>query len=382
MTKRPVLIYRDRLVYLSERFIVAQGEALRRYAPHYAGVRREPSVETPPTRTTLLCDGSILDLPRAFAFKTLGVLPDSFRRLAALRPELVHAHFGPDGVRAIPIARHVRAPLVVTFHGFDATMHDDALRATSSHAMRRFPQTRRRLFSSAARFIAVSQFVREKLLARGYPSEKIVVHPIGVDTTFFAGRAERDRVVLFVARLVEQKGIADFVRVVGEVRHRHPDLRGVVIGDGPARQSAESLSRELGAGVEFLGSRGVDEVRDWMNRSLVFCVPSRRMTTGAEEGFGLVFAEAQAAGLPVVSYANGGIPEAVAAGETGLLAPDGDWQALAGHLLLVASDDVLRRKFSAAGSARARMYFDLAKQSSALEETYDAVVEEYQRAGR
>lgn len=377
---RTVLIYRDRLVYLSERFIVAQGEALRRYSPHYAGVRREPAVATPPARTTLLCDGSAFDLPRAIGFKTLGLLPGAFRHLVALKPALVHAHFGPDGVRAIPIARGVGAPLLVTFHGFDATMHDDALRATSIHAMRRFPKTRRLLFSHAARFIAVSGFVRDKLLARGYPAGKIVVHPIGVDTTFFSpGPLERERIILFVARAIEQKGVTDFVRAVGDLRRGHADVRGVVIGDGPARASAESLSREIGADVEFLGARDASDVRDWMHRSLVFCVPSRRMATGAEEGFGLVFAEAQAAGLPVVSYANGGIPEAVADGETGLLAPDGDWRMLARHLTLLAEDEQIRRKFAARGAARARMHFDLVSRSSALEDTYDAVVQEHRR---
>lgn len=375
--RRNVLIYRDRLTYLSEAFIFTQGESLRQYRPYYVGVRSEPGVPMPADRTTLLCTGSWLDWPREAAFKVAGRLPAAFRRLKQLDPHLLHAHFGPDGVRAIPIARAFAVPLVVSFHGFDATVHDRALRQMNARAMRSYPRTRARLQIFGSRFIAVSAFVRRKLLERGFPEERVIVHYIGVDTRFFRPTpGVREPVILFVGRLIEQKGITDFIRAVTELQRSGIAVQGVVIGVGPAEAGARQLARSLDASITFVGAQPQLEVRHWMQRSQIFCVPSRRMPSGAEEGFGLVFAEAQAAGLPVVSYANGGIVEAVADKRTGFLAPDGDWRQIARHLAQLVQNGDLQSTFSAAATERARKLFDLASQTVALERIYHDVIAE------
>ena len=373
-----VLVYRDRLTYLSERFILAQGEALARHQAHYVGVKREADVDMPAGRMTLLADGSLLDLPRLVAFKLADIVPPSFRQLRMLKPVLVHAHFGPDGVQAIALARAVDAPLIVSFHGFDATMDDRSLRAMPIRAMRQYPAKRHLLQRTAARFIAVSEFIRRKLVAQGFPEQRVVVHYVGVDTKLFAARgAAREQIVLFVGRVIEQKGIADFVRAIADLRLAGLKVRAVVVGDGPARLEAMRLSVNLNASIEFVGAQNQDTVRVWMQRSHVFCVPSRRMATGAEEGFGLVFAEAQAAGLPVVAYDSGGIPEAVAHRKTGLLATDGDWRTLAANLAEFLTDWGMHDSFSRAAEKRARELFDLRERTAALERTYDDVATEY-----
>jgi colanic acid/amylovoran biosynthesis glycosyltransferase len=372
-----ILVYRDRLTFLSERFILAQGEALRRYRAHYVGIRCEPAVPMPRERTTLLCGGGLLDRPKEIAFKTAGIVPAPFRALHRQHPCLLHAHFGPDGVRASPLARKLRIPLVVSFHGFDATMHDEALRAMSIRSMRNYPRGRRALQATASRFIAVSEFVRRKLVGQGFPEERIKVHYIGVDTRAFAvSTVRREPIILFVGRLVEQKGITDFVRMMARLCRTGVQVRGVVVGNGPAKEGAAQLTRELSAPIEFVGAQAQSDVRSWMQRSLVFCGPSRRMQTGWEEGFGLVFAESQSTGLPVVSYATGGIGEAVADGETGFLARDGDWRQLAAHAARLVTDTELHGSFSRNAAARTRRLFDLHSQTATLESTYDDVVSE------
>jgi glycosyltransferase involved in cell wall biosynthesis len=95
---------------------------------------------------------------------------------------------------------------------------------------------------------------------------------------------------------------------------------------------------------------------------------------GDSEGFGIVFAEAQACATPVVSFSTGGIPEAVAHGETGLLAPEGDWQSLASHLLLLLQNSELRMGLGFAGRRRVVSQFDLCKQTAVLEDLYDHAV--------
>ena len=92
----------------------------------------------------------------------------------------------------------------------------------------------------------------------------------------------------------------------------------------------------------------------------------------------MVFAEAQAMGLPVVSFATGGIPEAVIHGETGLLAPEKDTEQLAKHLLRLLEDTELRQQFAQAGQAHVAANFDLQRNTRQLERIYDEVVAQYQ----
>jgi glycosyltransferase involved in cell wall biosynthesis len=89
----------------------------------------------------------------------------------------------------------------------------------------------------------------------------------------------------------------------------------------------------------------------------------------------MVFAEAQAMEKPVVSFATGGISEAVLHGETGFLAPDRDWRTLAQYLSLLLKNADLRRKFGVLGRQRVLRLFDLNTQTSALEKIYEDVLE-------
>lgn len=95
----------------------------------------------------------------------------------------------------------------------------------------------------------------------------------------------------------------------------------------------------------------------------------------------MVFAEAQAMGLPVASYASGGVPEAVQNGETGLLAAEGDWRSLAGHILELLQNKNLWRQMNAAGPRRVRTLFDLAAQTRKLEDIYRRVLFENEGEG-
>jgi len=111
-------------------------------------------------------------------------------------------------------------------------------------------------------------------------------------------------------------------------------------------------------------------VRLWMQQAKIFCVPSITAKSGDSEGFGLVFAEAQAMGLPVVSFASGGIPEAIAHGETGFLAAEQDSEKLVAYILSLLEDQELWQKFSQKGQERVRTLFNLHHQTRALESIY------------
>jgi colanic acid/amylovoran biosynthesis glycosyltransferase len=111
-----------------------------------------------------------------------------------------------------------------------------------------------------------------------------------------------------------------------------------------------------------------------MGSAQISCVPSVVAPSGDAEGLPLVVLEAMAMGLPVISFAPGGVTDAILDGETGLLALERDEEALADHLDRALGDPELCRRMGDAGRARVREHFDLRKQTAKLEEIYKGVL--------
>jgi colanic acid/amylovoran biosynthesis glycosyltransferase len=375
--RRPVLIYRDHLLRYSEIWVRSQGEALRDFRAFYAGSKRRSDVEMPRERTFCVSDGSRRGRVAEGLFKVFGWAPRLHRWAGTLSPALVHAHFGIDGALVAPLSRALGVPLVVTFHGYEATMRDE-FAARSFYLHRRYLRRRDRLARDGALFVAVSRFIREALLAQGFPAARTVTQYIGVDLDRFVpdpgiGRSD---VVLFVGRFDVLKGGEFVVRAMAEVGRAVPGAELIMIGDGPARGELESLAARIVPRCRFLGFQPQDAVKTWLNRARVLCVPSITIQTGQCEAFGLVFLEAQAMGVPVVSFASGGIPEAVAHGVTGFLARERDWQALAGFMVRLLTEPGLWEAMSRAGQERVRSEFDLRSLTHGLEDLYRAAMRE------
>lgn len=373
----PVLVYRDHLLRYSEVWVRSQGESLQAFRAHYAGSKRFADVALPEDRVFAVNSGSGRGRVAEGLFKVFGWAPALYAWAGALRPALVHAHYGIDGALVLPLAQRLGVPLVVTFHGYEVMM-GDAYAARSFYLHRKYIRARRHLAENGTLFIAVSKYLRGLLLDQGFPPERTVAHYIGVDTGYFTPdpAVGRDPVVLFVGRLSPLKGCDLLIRAMAEVQRTCPDAELVVIGDGPEREALEALARSTLRRARFLGSQPQAQVREWLNRAKVFSVPSLTIETGECEAFGLVFAEAQAMGLPVVSFASGGIPEAVAHGKTGFLVPERDWRGLADGIGDLLEDDVLWTRFSRAARERAAASFDLTRQSRGLEDLYRMALRE------
>jgi glycosyltransferase involved in cell wall biosynthesis len=171
--------------------------------------------------------------------------------------------------------------------------------------------------------------------------------------------------VLFLGRLHEKKGPADLLRALAQLHARGVAAVCTMAGSGVEEPALRRLARDLRIDVRFVGSFGAEQARELLHAARVVCVPSH------SEGFGLAFLEAQACGVPVVSYRTGGIPEAVADGETGLLATERDVDGLADRLQTLLTDDELWLRMSTCGQRRTAEQFDLARQTAALEDIYD-----------
>lgn len=374
-TMNTALIFRERLLAPSETFIVEQAKPLRRYRPILVGLRRtEPSLRHSLPEILLAPGDSFFDQCAASLYRRFPFGPEFFSRLRATHPSIVHAHFAVDAMQALPIVRKLDVPLVVSLHGFDVTATADAL--ATSRSGRHFLRHRDTLFREAAAFICVSDFIRRAALDAGFPASKLHVHYTGIDCQRFSpsGLARDPKLILFVGRLVEKKGCEYLLRALAPIQRRDPDVHVEVIGDGPLREKLQTLARQLSLNVNFRGVQNPDEVLRSMSRTRILCNPSVTAPTGDMEGFGMVFAEAQAVGTPVVSFAHAAIPEAVSHGHTGLLAREGNTEELSVAMFTLLSDDALWNSMSSNAQRWVRRNFDIARQADRLESLYDECV--------
>ena len=160
--------------------------------------------------------------------------------------------------------------------------------------------------------------------------------------------------VAYAGRLVGKKGVDVLMRAVAEVASVVPDVRLLVLGDGPDRAALAALGQSLGLGerLQMHGHRRRDEAEQVLAQAWVQAVPSVW-----EEPFGLVAAEAMMRGTAVVATDRGGLAEQVVHGETGFLVAPGDVSALAAALLRILHDRALAERMGAAGRVRALAEF-------------------------
>jgi glycosyltransferase involved in cell wall biosynthesis len=384
-SSKKVIVYRKELLRASETFIKAQVRSYRRWRAVLFGERIWPgglSLEGVESRT--LMDGQPTFLERVFAKarQTIGAAPPSvMRKFQAEGANLLHAHFGHDGILAWPYARKLNVPLIVTLHGHDVNVRPGCYQAGEyGFWQKQYPKQ----FAVLARqrnvhFIAVSNTIRKAAIDYGVPKDRISVRYIGIDVRQFQPGpkpiTERPRRILFIGRLVELKGCSYLIEAFREIARRVAKAELVMIGDGPLRGILEALARNLDVQVEFLGAVTPEGVRDQMDEARVLCLPSITAPSGNFEAFGMVLLEAQASGVPVVTSALGG-REAFADGVTGLFFPEKDVRALVGRMCEVLENDELASRLSQAGPKYVRQHFDIISCTKKIEDLYEDILSE------
>src|SRR4029077_8868232 len=152
-------------------FLRRQYVGFRRLAPVWIGCRKDDGLPDLGAEANLLGRRGSAGLFDRLMFKQLGRIPP-LPDLVMLRPQLIHAHFGRGGALALPIARALRLPLVVTFHGGDATKDEHFRKTLLPTSFQRRCQALQR---EAALIICVAEHIREALLAHDFPVAKLTV---------------------------------------------------------------------------------------------------------------------------------------------------------------------------------------------------------------
>ena len=242
-------------------------------------------------------------------------------------------------------------PLVVTAHG---TFVPKTVQRRRAGAIYRAAYRR-------AHLIAVSEFTAQEVRA-ALPDVPVTVIRNGVHFAHYQqpapAPARQGPTVLASGGVKRRKGTHLLVEAIARVRERVPDVQLVVTGlqeeSDYLAQIGEQVRRlGLESCVHLLGQVPEAELRGWYQHADVFALPSLSFG-GKFEGFGLVFLEASACGLPVIGTTGSGVQEAILDGETGLLVPQDDVPALAAAITRLLTDDALRERLGAGGRAYAQ----------------------------
>ena len=273
------------------------------------------------------------------------------RLIKQLRPDVIHAH-DPHGVAmaalALSMSTQLSKPPLVASRRVDFHIKGNALS--------------RWKYRQVDCFICASEAIRKMLVADGVPAVRAVTIHEGIDLGHVKAAPAADLhaelwlphqapIVGNVAALVPHKGQRHLIEAAALVLKKAPDARFVIAGEGELREALERQIKEhrLEKHVFLVGFR--PDVLSVHKAFDLFVMSS------VTEGLGTSLLDAMACAKPIVATTAGGMPEVVRDGETGLLVPPRDHEAMAAAIVKLLSDEPMRRAMGAAGEARVQEHF-------------------------
>ena len=287
-----------------------------------------------------------LKLPMLVGAELLAVA----KRLAFRHYDVLHSHWIlPQGFTGMIASSVIRVPHVITVHGGDIF----SLQSPLMNRLKRVSLHR------AAAVTVNSSFTQSAVDALQPRMQRLECIPMGVDATPLSAdeisqaqqirnryRVNNGPLLIFVGRLVEEKGAEDAIRALQKLLVDAPQTRLLILGEGQDRPALEHLVEHFGLQqqVQFLGWVDPNQVRAHMAAADVFLGPSRTASDGWVEAQGLTFLEAMAVGTPVIASRLGGIVDSVQDGQTGLLVEERSPNQIADAIRqLIAHPELIER---------------------------------------
>ncbi len=279
--------------------------------------------------------------------------------------DVVLANYGLTGAHLLPICRDLDIPLIVIFHGHDAS---------DKNLIRSYEKQYKTLFDYASSIVPVSADMKNKLIRLGADPAKVNIVSCGVDVNKFKPSGEKkEPMFLAVGRFVNKKGPLQTIRAFHEVWKKFPQARLIMAGAHTGlytkcKALAESL--DMQEVVSFPGIVPHEAIGTLMNKAFAFVQHSVTAENGDSEGTPVGILEAAATGLPVISTLHGGIREAVVHGSTGYLVNEGEIHGMAGYMISLLEDETRVIQMREAARLHILEHYDQQKQINKL---YDLV---------
>lgn len=246
---------------------------------------------------------------------------------------------------------------------------------------------KKEVIDEADHFISITEKARKCLLLEGVKDEKVSVIPMGVDVNIFSpcskdnelmnklGFSEDDFIVLFIGRMVWEKGIFVLLTAAKQLLWRsdldRKKLKFLFVGDGPERKKLERLSIDIRNNVVICPSIDYSKIPSVYSLADIFVLPSIP-TRAWQEQFGMVLVEAMASGKAIISTYTGSIPEVL--GEAGILIQPADYVSLAESIEKLYFDENLRIKLGAEARKRAVSNFNVNIISEKIKRLYNSLI--------
>lgn len=288
--------------------------------------------------------------------------------------QLIHAHFGKNGVHSLLLKSRMKVPLCTYFYGEDV--------GTGGHAIQ-LRKIYKDLIINGDLFLALSQDMKDDLVHIGFPEERTVVHHLGVDIHKFP-MVERDNrgeiVFCSVGRFHDHKGGRDSLMAFIKLMTRFKNIQLRFVGDGPDIPRLQEICSKHNVGDKvrfinnFLAADPRGTVVNEMKNADIFLFTPYEYANGIKTGTPVVLMEAQAMGLPCISTNYAGIPEVLGFGRTGLLCDQRDIQQIADAMESLIVDKELRFHLGKLGRAHIENDFNLETQVTKLANIYEKLV--------
>ncbi len=268
-------------------------------------------------------------------------------KLLKILPEydIVHAHWlVPQGI----VQSLFKKSYIVTGHGGDVTSLNKCI----------WKKIKIRTLKKASNVTVVSEYLREKIKELLPECDPCVIS-MGVDTSKFGKQyycqnyfnQKNEKVVLFVGRLAEKKGVTYLIEAM-----KYVEAVCVIVGDGPLKNRLILQAEEQGNKLRFLGSKTHDELKTIYASSDIFVAPSITAKDGDSEGMPTTIMEAMASGLPVIASSSSGIKEIITNEENGILCEEKSVSQLSNSIRKLLEDEKLYQKIAANGMITAEQY--------------------------
>ncbi len=275
--------------------------------------------------------------------------------------DVVLAEYGTHANNMLPILKKAGLPLVVHFHGYDASVE----------AVIKKHNRYKEVFEYASKVIAVSKVMQEKLINMGCPKDKLVHNVYGPRPEFHkVPPSYSKKQLIAIGRFTDKKAPYYTLMAFAQIVKNHPDAKLIMAGDGVLLNMCQNLAKHLKIETQVLfpGVITAEAYRAFLSESLAFVQHSVTAANGDMEGTPLAVLEASAAGLPVISTKHAGIPDVIVDGKTGFLCNEHDVDAMANHINLLLSDVEKAKTLGAAGKVHIEKYFSLERHIQVLQE--------------